>query len=100
MINAAVKVVAPDVIATDGDGQRRNELSNRDKLIENKDVKEVLGKLPLFDLHVIEGKMALFFDDKHNSKRFRGAIISDSRGLDYQTREGIWLMEMLFPKVN
>ena len=36
--------------------------------------------MPLFDLHVIEGKMAHFFDDKHNSKRFRGAIISDSRG--------------------
>ena len=80
MIDATVKEMASDVIATDGDGQRRHELSNRDKIIENKDVKELLGKLPLFDLHVIDGKMALFFDDKHNSKRFRGVIISDSRG--------------------
>ena len=80
MIDAAAKEVAPDVIGTDGCGQRRKEFANRDTIIDNKNVKEILCKLPLFDLHIINGIMALYFDDKHNGKRFRGVLISDSRG--------------------
>ena len=80
MIAATVKEVAPDIIASDGCGQRRKGFSGRDKIIENKNLRELLGTLPLFDLHVIDGIMACFFDDKHNGKRLRGVIISDSRG--------------------
>ena len=61
MIAATVKEVAPDIIASDGCGQRRKEFSGRDKIIENKNLRELLGKLPLFDLHVIDGIMACFF---------------------------------------
>ena len=50
------------------------------QMVMDKEEMEILGKLQLFDLHIIDVKMALFFDDKHNSKRMRGVIISDSRG--------------------
>ena len=80
MMNAAENLIEPDITATDGDATRRKIFCGKDKLIENKDVKALLVKLPLFDLHIIGGKSALYFDDKHNSKRLRGAIISDSRG--------------------
>ena len=80
MIEAISEEVDPDVIATDGDSMRRRVLNGKDKLIQDKDVKSVLGKLPLFDLHIVDGKRALYFDDKHNGKRLRGTVISDTRG--------------------
>ena len=36
--------------------------------------------MPLFDLNFVDGKRAMYFDDKHNGKRMRTAIISDTRG--------------------
>ena len=46
----------------------------------DRDVETELEKLPLFDLHLIDGKYVLHYDDKHNAKRLRGVIISDKRG--------------------
>ena len=34
----------------------------------------------MFDLNFIDGDKALYFDDKHNSKRVRSVVISDTRG--------------------
>ena len=39
-----------------------------------------MKKMPLFDLNFVDGKRAMYFDDKHNGKRMRTAIISDTRG--------------------
>lgn len=80
MVDAVSKVIDPNVIATDGDGQRRKAFNGRNKIIQDNDVKGMLTKLPLFDLNIVDGKCALFFDDKHNSKRLRGVVISDTRG--------------------
>ena len=80
MIDATSKLLEPDVIATDGDNMRRKVLNGRDKIICDNGVKAVLSKLPLFDLHIVDGKHALYFDDKHISKRLRGTLISDTRG--------------------
>ena len=66
MIDATRKTLKPDIIATDGDAMRRKLFNGRNKVILDRDVKTELEKLPLFDLHVIDGKYALYYDDKHN----------------------------------
>ena len=68
MIDATCKTLNPD-IATDGDAMRRKLFNGRNKVILDRDVKTELEKLPLFDLHIIDGKYALYYDDKHNAKR-------------------------------
>ena len=80
MIDSVCDNIQPDIIATDGDAMRRKVLSGRDKLIKDKDIRTILGKLPLFHLHIIDGQYALYFDDKHNAKRLRCILISCSRG--------------------
>ena len=50
------------------------------KPVKDAQVKKKLDQLPLFDLNVINGEKALHFDDKHCAKRFRGVIVSESRG--------------------
>ena len=80
MIDARCKTLNPDIIATDGDAMRRKLFNGRNKIILDRDVKTELKKLPLFHLHIIDGKYALYYDDKHNAKRLRGVIISDKRG--------------------
>ena len=80
MIDSVCDNIQPDIIATDGDAMRRKVLNGRDKLIKDKDIRTLLGKLPLFHLHIIDGQYALYFDDKHNAKRLRCILISCSRG--------------------
>ena len=80
MIDIVSEKLTPDVIATDGDAMRRKVFNGRDKLIRERNVRTELEKLPLFYLHIIGGARALYFDDKHNGKRFRGVLISDTRG--------------------
>ena len=80
MIDATCKSLNPDIIATDGDAMRRKLFYGRNKVILDRDVKTEFEKLSLFDLHIIDGKYALYYDDKHNAERLRGVIISDKRG--------------------
>lgn len=80
MIDSVCDNIQPDIIATDGDAMRRKVLNGRDKLIKDKDIRTLLGGLPLFHLYIIDGQHALYFDDKHNAKRLRGVLISCSRG--------------------
>ena len=50
------------------------------KPVKDNDIQSVLRKMPLFDSSFINGEKALYFDDKHNAKRLRSALISDKRG--------------------
>ena len=69
-----------DIIATDGDATRRRVLSGMMKPVKDNTVQVQMKKMPLFDTNLVSGKRALYFDDKHNGKRLRGAVISDTRG--------------------
>ena len=80
MIDGTSELAAPDVIATDGDSMRKKVLNGRDKMILDEDATAKLSKLPLFDFHIVDGKHALYYNDKHNSKRLRGTVISNTRG--------------------
>ena len=80
MIDSICNEIMPDIIATDGDAMRRKVLNRRDKLIKDKDIRTIVEKLTLFDLYINDGLRALFIDGKHNVKRFRGVLISCSRG--------------------
>ena len=80
MIDATCITSNPDIIATDGDAMRRKLFNGHNKVILDRDVKTELEKLPLFDLHIIDGKCALYYDDKHNVKRLRGVNKPDKRG--------------------
>ena len=50
------------------------------KPVKDNGINMIMKKMPLFDLNLISGKRALYFDDKHNGKRMRTAVISDTRG--------------------
>ena len=65
MIDATCKTLNPDIIATHGDAMRRRLFNGRNKVILDRDVKTDLEKLPLFDLHIIDGIYALYYDKHH-----------------------------------
>ena len=80
MFDAVLKEANIDVVATDFDATRRRFFNSRMKIIKDNEIKSSLKKLSLFDLKFIDGYKALYFDDKHNSKRIRSVVISDTRG--------------------
>ena len=80
MIESIFRNLKCDVVATDGDAMRRKTFCKMSKPVKDLQVKKKLDQLPLFDLNVINGEKALYFDDKHCAKRFRGVIVSESRG--------------------
>ena len=69
-----------DIVATDGDAMQRKTFSKMSKPVTNPAIKDKLKALLLFDCNIINGDKALYFDDKHCAKRFRGVIISETRG--------------------
>ena len=80
VIDAVCNHTNVDIIATDGDATRRRILSGMMKPVQDNGMHMIMKKMPLFDLYLINGKQALYFDDKHNGKRMRTAVISDTRG--------------------
>ena len=80
MIASVFQFLMCDIVATDGDAMRRKTFIKMLKPVSDQVVKCKLKALPLFDLHVINGEKALYFDDKHCAKRFRGVLVSESRG--------------------
>ena len=80
VIDAVCNHTNVDIIATDGDATRRRILSGMMKHVQDNGMHMIMKKMPLFDLYLINGKRALYFDDKHNGKRMRTTVISDTRG--------------------
>ena len=79
-MKAFLEILKCDVVATDGDAMRRKTFCKMSKPVKDVQMKKKLDQLLLFDLNVINGEKALYFDDKHCAKRFRGVIVSESCG--------------------
>ena len=80
MINDVCNQTKVDVFATDGDATRRRVFCGMMKPIKDKEINALIKRMPLFDLTLVNGEKALYLDDKHNGKRMRTVIISDTRG--------------------
>ena len=80
MINAVSNQTKVDIFATDGDPTRRRVFAGMMKPVKDKEINALMKKMPLFDLKLVNGDKALYFDDKHNGKRMRTVIISETRG--------------------
>ena len=79
MINAICNQTKVDVFVTDGDATRIRVFCGMIKPIRDKEINAVMKRMPLFDLTLVNGEKALYLDDKHNGKRMRTIIISDTR---------------------
>ena len=79
MYEAIVKELEISVVATDGDSTRRSFFNQRMRLLKDSHIKSLLKDLSLFDFNFIDRDTALYFDDKHNAKRFQTVMISDTR---------------------
>ena len=80
MLEAVIKKLSLDIVATDGDSSRRRFFNGRMKLVKDNEMKCFLKQLELFDLNFVDGDKTLYFDDKHNFKRMQTLVISDKRG--------------------
>ena len=80
MINDVCNQTKVDVFATDGDATRRRVFCGMMKPIKDKEINALMKRMHLFDLTLVNDEKALYLDDKHNGKRMRTVIISDTRG--------------------
>ena len=80
IINAVCNQTKVDVFATDGDATRRRVFCGMMNPIKDKEINALMKRMPLFDLTLVNGKKALYLDDKHNGRCMRTVIISDTRG--------------------